>query len=138
MSRDPASWIIQDRVDMTDWVLHFVHETNLENEPTDDVIPFERYDGMAYHEDPDVNNRFSDWDYMDEYQGWGSGASAFGVLRKIISDGHIRSTWAFRKDDRRYTDLGPLSVSQKCLYMRSSTTPSDANRQMSSVTPSDC
>ena len=108
MSRDPASWIIQDRVDMTDWVLHFVHETNLENEPTDDVIPFERYEGMAYHEDPDINYRFSDWDCMDEYQGWGSGASAFGVLRKIISDGHIRSTWAFRNG--RPTIYGPRAA----------------------------
>ena len=108
MSRDPASSIIRDRVDMTDWVLHFVHETNLENEPTDDVIPFERYEGMAYHEDPDVNYRFSDWDYMDEYQGWGSGASASGVLRKIISDGHIRSTWAFRKG--RPTIYGPRAA----------------------------
>ena len=93
---------------MTDWVLHFVHETNLENEPTDDLIPFERYGGMAYHEDPEINSRFGDWDYMDEYIGWGSGASAFGVLRKIILDGHIRSTWAFRNG--RPTIYGPRAA----------------------------
>ena len=46
LSHDPASWVIQDRLDMTDWVLHFVHDTNIKNEPTDDVIPFERYGGM--------------------------------------------------------------------------------------------
>ena len=108
MSRNPASWIIQDRVDMTDWVLHFVHETNLGNEPTDDLIPFERYEGMPYHVDPEVNSRFCDWDYMDEYIGWGSGASAFGVLRKIILDGHIRSTWAFRNG--RPTIYGPRAA----------------------------
>ena len=93
---------------MTDWVLHFVHETNPRNEPTNDVIPFERYGGMTYHENPEVNYRFSDWDYMDEYAGLSSGASAYGVLRKIISDGHIRSTWAFRKG--RPTIYGPRAA----------------------------
>ena len=108
LSHDPASWIIRDRLDMTDWVLHFVHETNLKNEPTDDVIPFERYEWTVYHEDPEVNYRFSDWDYMDGYMGWGSGASAFGVLRKIVSDGHIRASWAFR--DGRPTIYGPRAA----------------------------
>lgn len=108
MSYDSASWIIQNRIDMTDWVLHFVHETNLENGPTDDIIPFERYGGIAYHEDPETNSRFGDWDYMDEYMGWGSGASAYGVLRKIITDGHIRATWAFRNG--RPTIYGPRAA----------------------------
>ena len=108
MHQDTAAWIIQNRVDMTDWVLHFVHETNLHNEPTDDVIPFERYGFMVYHEDPEINYRFSDWDYMDEYAGLSSGASAYAVLRKIISDGHIRSTWAFRKG--RPTIYGPRAA----------------------------
>ena len=44
------------------------------------MIPFERYGGKTYHEDPETNARFSDWDYMDAYMGWGSGASACGVL----------------------------------------------------------
>lgn len=108
MPHDGASWIIKNRLDMTEWVLHFVHETNFDNEPTDDVIPFELYGGMAYHEDPETNSRFSDWDYMDEYLGWGSGASAYGVLRKIISDGHIRATWAFRNG--RPTIYGPRAA----------------------------
>jgi len=108
MPQEASSWVIQDRVDMTDWVLHFVHEINLENEPADDMIPFERYEGMAYHENPEVNSRFGDWDYMDEHASLSSGSSAYGVLRKIISDGHIRATWAFRKG--RPTIYGPRAA----------------------------
>ncbi len=108
MPQDAASWVIQDRLDMTDWVLHFVHETNLQNEPTDDVIPYERYHGKAYHENPEVNYRFSYWDYMDACADLCPGASAYSVLRKIISDGHIRSTWAFRKG--RPTIYGPRAA----------------------------
>ena len=45
---------------------------------------------------------------MDEYVGWGSEASAFGVVRKIIADGHIRASWAFRKG--RPTIYGPRAA----------------------------
>ena len=116
-SRNPAVGIIQDRIDMTEWVLHFIHDNNLENEPTDDAIPYEDYGTMAYHMDPAINYRFSDWDYMDQYGGFSPGASAFHVLLKIISDGHIRATWAFRNG--RPTIYGPraaVCVTEMPLY----------------------
>ena len=108
MSQNPASWIVQDRVDMTDWVLHFVHDVNSRNEPTDEAIPFERYGWSVYHEDPDINYRFSDWDVMDEDSGWPTDLSAYGVVRKIVSDGHIRASWAFRNG--KPTIYGPRAA----------------------------
>lgn len=96
MSQSPASWIIRDRVDMSDWVLHFVHEPDSRNEPTNEAIPFEEYEGAVYHEDPEVNSRFSAWGVFDEENYIGGGGSAYMVLRKIIADGHIRASWAFR------------------------------------------
>lgn len=93
---------------MTDWVLHFVHEVDSRNEPTDDAIPYERYEGMAYHEDPGVNDRFDSWNIMDQYAELGPGSSAFNVLWKIVADGHIRATWAFRNG--RPTIYGPRAA----------------------------
>ena len=108
MSQSPASWITQDRVDMTDWVLHFVHEVDSRNEVADEAMPYEVYGGMAYHEDPEVNSRFDFWPVMDQYAELGPGSSAFSVLRKIVADGHIRATWAFRKG--RPTIYGPRAA----------------------------
>ncbi len=108
MSQNPASWIIRDRIDMSDWVLHFVHEPDARNEPTDEAIPFEEYEWSVYHEDPEVNYRFSDWDVFDEDSILRGGGSAYMVLRKIISDGHIRATWAFRND--KPTIYGPRAA----------------------------
>lgn len=96
MSPNPASWITRDRIDMSDWVLHFVHEPNFHNEPDEDAISFEEYGCSVYHEDPEVNYRFSDWEIMDEGSTRHVGGSAYMVLQQIISDGHIRATWAFR------------------------------------------
>ena len=108
MPPNPASSITRDRVDMSDWVLHFVHESDLRNEPTDDVISFEDYGSSVYHEDPGVNYRFSDWDIMDESNTRRVGGSAYMVLRQIISDGHIRATWAFRSG--KPTIYGPRAA----------------------------
>ena len=74
-------------------------------------MPYERYGGMAYHEDPEVNSRFDFWPVMDGYAELGPGSSAFSVLRKIVSDGHIRSTWAFRKGRPTITGRELRSVS---------------------------
>lgn len=103
-----ASVINRDRIDMTDWVLHFIHEPNSRNIPTSDEIPFDEYGWSVYHEDPQINYRFSDWDVFDEDSRMHLGGSAYTVLRKIISDGHIRASWAFRKG--KPTIYGPRAA----------------------------
>ena len=109
VARTPASHIIKNRMDMTEWVIHFVHDLNHNDEPADDALPYDSYDGYyPYQEDRAKNYRFSDWSYMDDYIGWGPEACAFSVLHKIITDGHIRATWAFRNG--RPTIYGPRAA----------------------------
>lgn len=108
MPQNPASRIIQDRIDMSEWVLHFVHEPDPRKVPADDAIPFEDYEWSVYHEDPDINYRFSDWDVFDQDSSLRGAASAYTVLCKIIADGHIRASWAFRKG--KPTIYGPRAA----------------------------
>ncbi len=108
MSKTPVSRIVEDRLDMTEWVLHFVHERDIRNAPEDQLMPFEEYGWYPYHEDKDINYRFSDWDIMDESSILEPDASPMAVLRKIVTDGHIRGSWSFRNG--RPTIYGPRAA----------------------------
>lgn len=108
MSQASISRIVENRLDMTEWVLHFVHDRTYDNYPGDDVLQYEDYHGYPYHEDVHKNDRFSYWQYTDELNPIESDASAFGVLHRILTDGHIRATWAFRKG--RPTIYGPRAA----------------------------
>lgn len=108
MTSTPASRIIENRLDMTDWALHFVHQRDMRNSPIEMDFPYDLYQGVPYHEDPEINERFSDWDYMDEYLPIEPDASSMGVLLRIITDGHIRASWALR--NRRPTVYGPRAA----------------------------
>ena len=94
------------REDLSTWALHFIHDYNPDTEPTDQVINFEYYDGFPYHENKALNDRFDSWRISDTY--FGSELDALQVLLKIITDGHIRATWAFRNG--RPTIYGPRAA----------------------------
>ena len=108
MASTPASRITANRIDMTNWVLHFVHQRDIRNSPIDMDFPYEEYQGLPYHQDPTINRRFGDWDYMDEYLPLEPDASPMGVLHRIIADGHIRASWALRRG--RPTVYGPRAA----------------------------
>ena len=93
---------------MTDWVIHFIHDYNDAHEPDDTVINYEYYESYPYHEDKKLNDRFDCWRISDDYFGLNSAPDARSVLRKIILDGHIRATWAFRNG--RPTVYGPRAA----------------------------
>ena len=94
------------RDDLSTWALHFIHDYNPDTEPTDQVINFDYYDGIPYHENKELNDRFDLWRISDNY--FGSELDALQVLLKIITDGHIRATWAFR--NKRPTIYGPRAA----------------------------
>ena len=100
--------IKQSRPDLTDWVMHFVHARNLDNEPGEAPKEYNQYHGFPYHENKDLNSRFDSWGIVDKETDLDPSAEAFNVLLKIIRDGHIRSSWAFRKN--RPTIYGPRSA----------------------------
>ena len=96
------------RQDLSTWALHFIHDHNADNEPTDETILFEFYGGHPYHEDKATNDRFDSWRISDEHYPIDPDPDALQVLLKIITDGHIRSTWAFRGN--RPTIYGPRAA----------------------------
>jgi hypothetical protein len=100
--------MIQNRKDMTTWVMHFIHDRNPENDPAENINEGEATPLFPFHEDPDVNSRFELWEMADAAYPIEPDASAFAVLLKIISDGHIRAGWSFRGD--RPTIYGPQAA----------------------------
>lgn len=102
---------MNNRYDMTDWIIHFVHKRNEVNDPLEfsydwentlDYIPFPdsfKYDGTPIFQ----TNKYEE----DEY-GLEPDAEAFSVLKKILYDGIIRTGWSFRKN--KPTIYGPKSA----------------------------
>lgn len=96
-----------ERSDMTDWVIHFVHARNEDN----DAFTYDASgDGTAipYHADANKAARFDLWDIKDSECPLEPDASALSVLLRILDDGHIRTGWCMRK--RRPTVYGPRPV----------------------------
>ena len=100
--------IKQFRQDLTEWVMHFIHDRNLDNEPEEAPKEYKQYHGFPYHENKDLNSRFDFWGIVDKETNLDPSAEAFDVLLKIIRDGHIRSSWAFRNN--RPTVYGPRAA----------------------------
>ena len=85
------------RPDLSEWVLHFVRGHRSDDEHYYDLMPFERYEGFPYHEDPKVSDRFFNQSpFEEDFPGW-SELGSFPLLKKIIRDGHIRTSWSFRR-----------------------------------------
>ena len=96
------------RRDLSDWALHFIHDYNPDAEPTDQTINFDHYNSFPYHQDKEQNDRFDSWRISDDYYSIDSDTDALQVLLKIITDGHIRASWAFRNN--RPTVYGPRAA----------------------------
>lgn len=96
------------RHDLSEWALHFTHDYNSNAEPIDPIINFDLYEGFPYHENKELNDRFYPWRISDDDFPIDPDPDALQVLLKIITDGHIRATWAFRKN--RPTIYGPRAA----------------------------
>ena len=96
------------RDDLSEWALHFIHDCNPDAEPIDPAIDFDLYEGYPYHENKRLNDRFDSWRISDHYFPIDPDPDALQVLLKIITDGHIRATWAFRNN--RPTIYGPRAA----------------------------
>lgn len=83
------------RKDLSDWVIHFVHRRNPDNDP---LTQWWEEDSLRYpitftgEEEP----VFTHWPEHDETDALAPDASAYSVLKKIVDDGHIRAGWSFR------------------------------------------
>jgi hypothetical protein len=100
--------MIENRYDLSAWVMHFVHNRDPANDPAytlneGGVTPL-----FPYHEDPALNERFDPWEFFDNGYNIEPDASAFAVLMKILENGHIRSGWSFRNG--KPTVYGPRAA----------------------------
>ncbi|MYB40893.1 MAG: hypothetical protein F4X76_01635 [Chloroflexi bacterium] len=96
------------RDDLSQWAVHFVHDYNPGYEPDDSMIPFGDFDGFPYHHKKAINDRFDSWRISDDHYPIDPDPDALQVLLKIITDGHIRASWAFRNG--RPTIYGPRAA----------------------------
>ena len=96
------------RQDLSEWALHFIHDYNPDYEPDGQIVNEGFYENLPYHEDSNINSRFEMWNISDAESGIGYDSSAFAILLKIIADGHIRASWAFRNN--RPTIYGPRAA----------------------------
>lgn len=103
-----------NRIDLSEWVVHFVHSRDLSHYPQDIDLPLPfRFNNMgrpvihdldeATYEEQIIYNNNLDHPYGLPYD-----ASAYSVLKKILFDGYIKSGWSFRK--RKPTIYGPSSA----------------------------
>lgn len=99
------------RHDITDWIIHFVHKRNSENDPLEFSRDWE--ETMEYVEFPD-NFQFNGEPiyqtniYEEEEYGLEPDADAMGVLKKILHDGIIKCGWSYRNGNP--TIYGPKSA----------------------------
>ena len=92
---------ILNRIDLSNWVIHFVHQRKSEDNPQDlqDIAELEGFDGDLRLPDyyDDEGNGHSILSPFEENEYWiDENASAFDVLLKILHDGFIHSGWSLR------------------------------------------
>lgn len=100
------------RIDMSDWLIHFVHSDSLKS----DFDPNNKYDVNASDVrlccpvfiDKERNPKYiEDFELDNDYK-IPQSASAYEVLKRIVHDGFIRSGWSFRNGNP--TIYGPYSA----------------------------
>lgn len=92
----------QDRIDLSEWVIHFVHDRDLNHYPKNVNLPLpfcfdtlgkpliHVLDEIAYDDQLAYENS------LDHPYGLDSDANAYSVLKRILFDGYIKSGWSFR------------------------------------------
>jgi hypothetical protein len=96
------------RIDLSSWILHFVHDRNPENNAAYELNEGDESPAFPYHVEREINSRFDHWEISDDAAGLAPDDSALVVLLKIIQDGHIRAGWSWRK--AKPTIYGPRAA----------------------------
>lgn len=97
----------ETRIDMSDWIIHFVHQRNPENEA---VLYDQEGNGIPIpmHVDEQKAGRFDLWEIKDKEMQLEPDAPAMSVLLRILDDGFIRAGWSMRNS--RATIYGPRAA----------------------------
>ena len=111
------------RHDLSDWLIHFVHKSTTEHLPDEFDEDFEIPDFFVsplnrLNED-DEFGAITMWrdGYGQPFNGFYSAEDAFSALKKILSDGFIKSTWSFRGGKATiYGDKSTVCLTEMPLY----------------------
>lgn len=92
---------IRNRLDLSDWVIHFVHQRQSDDNPQDlqEIAELEGFDADLRLPDyyDDKGNGHNILTPYEENEYWiDENADAFDVLLKILHDGFIHSGWSLR------------------------------------------
>jgi len=98
------------RIDLTDWIIHFVHSRIPENDPREIFYDPEEEDCLEVPNNFNYDGEpiFQKDEYEEEDYGLEDDAEAFYVLKKILHDGIIKTGWSFRKGNA--TIYGPKAA----------------------------
>ncbi|OIN56232.1 hypothetical protein [Arsenicibacter rosenii] len=108
------------RIDLSDWLIHFVHRKNPDNVPLDYTYD-EEYD-LVEEEDAtfpdsfDSNGKeiYKTIQYEEDYFELSPDEHAFTILKKILTNGYVKTGWSHRKStygQLKPTIYGPYSAS---------------------------
>lgn len=99
-----------NRLDLSNWIIHFVHKRKPEDDPATWSDPIETPDGerMPDYIDEKGNSVYMLDEFIENEFSIPEDADAFMVLQKIVHDGFIHSGWAIR--NYRPTIYGPSSA----------------------------
>lgn len=91
--------ITKNRLDLSDWIIHFVHDKSTEERPDWIVNPCGYGFGEDGQEDVDEHIMASEWEAenMDFSYKESDKLTAFEVLKLILSMGYIRAGFSYRK-----------------------------------------
>ena len=105
--------IFRSRLDLSGWVIHFVHDRKSEDHVEDlkDIAELEGFEGAVrmpdfYDQEGKRHNILTEYE-ENEYE-IDENAPAINVLMKILHDGYIHSGWSLR--DYTPTIFGPRSA----------------------------
>lgn len=99
---------MDDRKDLSNWLIHFVHDRNTKNEAPQWDMQYDVQCRYPVAFDGKGKPIFTHWPEQDEFYNFPHDSDALYVMEKILSDGHIRSGWSFR--GRKPTIYGPRSA----------------------------
>ena len=92
---------IRNRLDLSDWVIHFVHQRQSDDNPQDlqEIAELEGFDGnlrLPDYYDDKGNGHYILTPYEENEYWIDENADALDVLLKIPHDGYIHSGWSLR------------------------------------------
>ncbi len=98
--------LYKERLDLTNWVIHFIHDRNPAVDPCSDYYgPPDIPIGFG-EKGEEIHYQFEELEY--HYYDIEPDARALSVMKKILADGYLRAGWSFR--DERASIYGPYPV----------------------------